>query len=166
MRSDAAPAIPQASSSVFGVAKVDNTSILASSGIFSANTGTSGHTLPFLDGANTWSGTQTFGAVVGSINTQSGTTYTLQASDCGKTILFTSGSGISLTTLNSLAAGCSIAVEQGGAGQITIANGSGATSHSAHNYTKTFGQYAILGLFVDTNSGGSAANFIITGDGV
>lgn len=130
-----------------------------------ANTGTSGATLPFLNGTNTWSGTQTFGTTVGTINTQSGTTYTLAATDCGKTILFTSGSAITLTTLNSLFAGCAIAVEQGGAGQITLANGSGATSHSAHSYTKTFAQYSIIGLFVDTNAGGTAADFIITGDG-
>ena len=98
-------------------------------------------------------------------NTQSGTTYTLAATDCGKTVIFTSGSSITLTTLNSLPVGCSIAVEQAGVGQITVSAGSGATQHSAHSYTKTFGQYAILGLFVDTNSGGSSADLIITGDG-
>lgn len=118
-----------------------------------------------LGHANTWSGAQTFGEVIGTVSTQSGTTYTLAATDCGTTVLFTNGSAITVTTLNSLPVGCSIAIEQGGAGQITIANGSGATSHSAHSYTKTFGQYAILGLFVDTNSGGSAADIIITGDG-
>jgi len=31
--------------------------------------------------------------------------------------------------------------------------------------TKTYGQYAILGLFVDANVGGTAADFTITGDG-
>lgn len=131
----------------------------------STATGTSGATLPLLNGTNTFSGTQTFGSVIGTINTQSGTTYTLAATDCGKTILFTSASSITLTTLNSLVAGCAIAIEQGGAGQITVTAGSGATQHSAHSYTKTFAQYAIIGLFVDTNSGGTAADFIITGDG-
>lgn len=130
-----------------------------------ANTGTSGTALPFLDGANTWSGTQTFGTVLGTVATQTGTTYTLQASDCGKTVRFTNGSAITVTTLNSLSAGCAIALLQAGAGQITVAAGAGATQLSAHAYTKTFGQGAILGLFVDVNSGGSAANFIITGDG-
>lgn len=131
-----------------------------------ANTGTSGATLPFLNGTNTWSGTQTFGTTVGTINTQSGTTYTLAATDCGQTILFTSGSSITLTTLNSLPAGCAIAVEQGGAGQITVANGSGATLTSAHSYTKTFNAAgAMIGLFVDTNAGGTAAHFVLTGDG-
>jgi hypothetical protein len=129
------------------------------------NVGTSGHTLPYLDGANTWSGTQTFGPVIGAVSTQTGTTYTLAATDCGTTILFTGSSAITLTTLNSLPAGCSIAIEQAGAGQVTISAGSGATQHSPHGYTKTFGQYAILGLFVDTNTGGSAANLVITGDG-
>lgn len=134
----------------------------ASSG---AGTGTSGHVLPFLDGSNSWSGTQTFGPVIGAVSAQSGTGYTLAASDCGTTILFTNASPITVTTLNSLPAGCAIAIEQAGAGQITIGAGAGASQHSAHSYTKTYGQYAILGLFVDANVGGSAADIIITGDG-
>jgi hypothetical protein len=129
------------------------------------STGASGHVLPFLDGSNSWSGTQSFGSVVGSVSTQSGTTYTLAASDCGTTILFNGSSPVTLTTLNSLPPGCAIAIEQGGSGQVAISAGTGATQHSAHGYTKTYGLYAILGLFVDTNAGGSAADFIITGDG-
>lgn len=129
------------------------------------STGASGHVLPFLDGNNIWSGTQTFGPVVGAVTTQSGASYTLAATDCGTTILFTNASPVSVTTLNSLPPGCAIAIEQGGGGQVTISAGTGATQHSAHSYTKTYGQYAILGLFVDTNVGGSAADLIITGDG-
>jgi|UPI000560A231 hypothetical protein len=128
-------------------------------------TGTLGHVLPYLDGSNSWSGTQTFGPVVGTVSTQSGTAYTLTAGDCGTTIRFTNGSPITLTTLNSLPPGCSLAIEQAGNGQIAIAAGAGTTQHSPHNYTKTYGLYAILGLFVDTNAGGAAADFIITGDG-
>jgi len=128
-------------------------------------TGTSGHVLPFLDGSNTWSGTQTFGPVVGSVSTQSGTTYTLASTDCGTTIRFSSSTTVTLTTLNSLPAGCAIAIEQSGAGQVVVTAGAGATQHSSHGFTRTYGQYAILGLFVDSNAGGSAANFIITGDG-
>ena len=129
------------------------------------STGVSGHVLPFLDGGNTWSGTQAFGPVVGAVSTQSGTTYTLAATDCGTTILFTNASPSTVTTLNSLPSGCAIAIEQTGAGTVTITAGTGATQHSAHNFTHTYGQYAVLGLFVDVNSGGSAANFIISGDG-
>lgn len=129
------------------------------------STGTSGHTLPFLDGNNVWSGMQTFGPVVGAVSAQSGTGYTLAASDCGTTILFTNASAVTVTTLNSLPAGCAIAIEQQGAGVVTIAAGAGATQHSAHSFTKTYGQFAILGIFVDTNVGGSAADVIITGDG-
>ena len=86
------------------------------------------------------------------------------AGDCGKTIIITNASAITLTTLNSLPIGCAIAVEQGGAGQITVANGSGATNHSAHSYTKTSAQWAIIGLFVIQLSG-TAAVFNISGDG-
>ena len=129
------------------------------------NTGTSGATIPLLSGANTWGGTQTFGTTISSINTQSGTTYTLAATDCGKTLLFTSASAVTLTTLNSLPAGCYLNIEQGGAGAVTVSSGSGATLHSAHSYTKTFAQYSLIGLFVDTNSGGTSADYILYGDG-
>src|ERR1051326_1937628 len=97
---------------------------LASTGVFTcastglgtaaaAATGTSGHNLPYLDGTNTFSGAQTFGEVIGTVSTQSGTSYTLAATDCGTTVLFTSNSAITLTTLNSLPVGCAIAIEQG-----------------------------------------------------
>ncbi len=112
----------------------------------------------------TWSGIQSFGEVIGGTSIQSGTSYTLAATDCGTTINFTSGSAITVTTLNSLPIGCGIAILQAGAGQITVANGASATMNSAHSYTKTFGQWAIIGLYVDTNSG-SAAHFVLTGDG-
>lgn len=128
-------------------------------------TGTTGHVLPYLDGNNSWSGTQIFGPVVGTVSTQNGTSLTLSAAECGTTILFTNSAPITVITLASLPAGCAIALEQSGGGQITVTAGSGATQHSAHGYTKTYGQYAILGLFVDTNAGGSAADFIISGDG-
>ena len=129
------------------------------------NTGTSGATIPLLNGTNTWSGTQTFGTTISSINAQSGTTYTLAATDCGKTLLFTSASAVTLTTLNSLPAGCYLNIEQGGAGAVTVSGGSGATLHSAHSYTKTSAQYSLIGLFVDTNSGGTSADYILYGDG-
>ncbi|MDN5836688.1 MAG: hypothetical protein L0H12_04970, partial [Nitrosospira sp.] len=110
-------------------------------------------------------GTQTFGPVIGSVSTQSGTTYTLAANDCGTTIVFSSNSPVTLTTFNSLPIGCAIAVEQGGDGQVTVAPGAGTSQHSPHSFTKTYGRYAILGLFIDANEGGTAADIIITGDG-
>lgn len=138
---------------------------------YQQGTPVSGHPAMWLDSGqgvtlqDGGSNTVTFGTVLTSINTQSGTTYTLAASDCGKTILFTNAAAVTVTTLNSIGAGCYINIEQGGAGQVTIAAGSGATQHSAHSYTKTSAQYALIGLFVDTNAGGSAADFIIYGDG-
>jgi hypothetical protein len=121
--------------------------------------------LPLINGTNVFSGTNTFGTVKGTVNAQSGTTYTLAATDCGKTVVATNGSAITITTLNSIPAGCAIAIEQGGAGQITIANGSGATLTSAHSYTKTFAAVgAMIGLYIDTNSG-TDAHYVLTGDG-
>ena len=131
-----------------------------------ANTGTSGHVLPFLDNNNTWSGAQTFGTVIGTVNLQSGvTSYTLLASDCGKTVQFDSASAITVTTLATIGVGCALAVEQLGIGLISIADGAGSSHHSVNGFNKTAGQWAILGLFVDANPGGSAATYNVTGDG-
>ena len=105
------------------------------------------------------------GAVIGVVVERSGTTDTLAGTDCGKTIAYTSGSAVAVTLPDSLEVGCHITAVQVGAGQITFSIGGGATLRSAHAYTKTFGQYAGLGLSVIQNSGGSAAVWFLFGDG-
>lgn len=121
----------------------------------------------FLNQNNTWDATktQTWGPSIGPVNVQTGSTYTLQASDCGGTVVTTLGTAVSITTFATATVGCSIAIIQRGAGQVTILSGVGATLQSAHSYSKTFGQWATIGVFVDANSGGSAAEFVLTGDG-
>lgn len=128
-----------------------------------AATGTSGHTLPFLDGTNTFSGTQTFGSVFGTVSTQSGTTYTLAAADCGTEIAFTNAAAVTVTIPAALVTGCNISILQTtAAGQVTVTGTAvaAATLHSAHSYTKTFGQWAVIGINIYTT--GVA---ILTGDG-
>lgn len=127
-----------------------------------AAVGTSGATLPLLNGTNTWSGTQTFGTVDGTVTTQSGTTYTLTAADCGTMVRFTNASAVTVTIPQGLAVGCNIAIEQAGAGQVAV-NGSAvtpATLHSAHSYTKTSAQWAIIGISIESTNVA-----ILTGDG-
>lgn len=113
-----------------------------------------------LAGTNTWTGAQTFGQVVGGTSTQSGTSYTLAAADCGTAINFTSASAVTLTTLSTLPVGCHIVVRQGGAGQVTVADGAGATHVSASSWTKTRAQYSKIGLSVIVTT-----VFDIDGDG-
>lgn len=128
-----------------------------------ANTGTSGGTLPFLNGTNTFSGTQTFGSVFGTVTTQSGTTYTLASTDCGTQVAFTNAAAVTVTIPAALTTGCNIALLQTtAAGQVTVTGTavSAATLHSGHSYTKTFGQWAIIGINIYTT--GVA---ILTGDG-
>ncbi len=130
-------------------------------------TGTSGGTLPFLNGTNTWSGVQTFGEVIGGVTTQSGTTYTFAATDCGTEVDFTSSSAVTATIPATLTLGCNIAVLQAGTAKVSV-NGSAvtpATLHSAHSYTGTFAQWAIVGINIEANAGGSSAVAVLTGDG-
>lgn len=102
---------------------------------------------------------------LGTVTTQSGTTYTFASTDCGTTVRFTSGSAVTATLPNNLLVGCHIAAVQEGAGQVTFSAASGATLHSSSSFTKTRAQYAGVGLSVMTNSGGTSAVYDMFGDG-
>ena len=93
------------------------------------------------------------------VNTQSGTSYTLTATDNGGVIAFTSGSAIALTVPSGLGAGFSCSVVQYGAGQITVAAGSGATLRVRSSANKTAGQYAIASILSVV-----ANEYILVGD--
>lgn len=79
--------------------------------------------------------------------TEAGTSKTLSANDNGKVIYCTSGSAVTITTDDGLGAGFSCAIIQGGAGQITVAQGAGTTLVGYASLFKTSGQYAVVGLF-------------------
>lgn len=98
------------------------------------------------------------------LNAQSGTAYTLDATDTGKIVRCTNASAITVTLPNSLAEGFTVEVIQGGAGQITFSAASGATINNRQSHTKTAGQYGAVRLVVIGNSGGSAAIYNLAGD--
>jgi hypothetical protein len=126
-----------------------------------------GYTPPGLSIAQVWTGAQTFGEVLGTDTAQSGTTYTFAASDCGTTVNFSNAGAITATIPATLPLGCTIAVQQTGAGKVSV-NGSAvtpATLHSFHSYTGTAGQYAIVDVHIWSNSGGSSAIATLEGDG-
>jgi len=79
------------------------------------------------------------------INAQTGTAYTLAASDNGKVITMNNANAITVTVPTGLGAGYSVTVIQLGAGQITF-SASGTTINSFGSYTKTAGQHASASL--------------------
>jgi len=100
----------------------------------------------------------------GHVNAQTGTTYTLQASDSGKIVECTNASAITVTLPNSLPVGFCCTVVQCGAGAVTLAPASGATRRNRQSHAKTAGQWAGATLYVRANSGGSAAEYVLNGD--
>ena len=80
------------------------------------------------------------------ITTDATTTRTLSAADNGKVLYFTSASAVTVTTAVSLGAGFSCTIIQGGAGQITVAQGASTTLVSYGSLVKTAGQYALASL--------------------
>lgn len=141
-----------------------------------ANTGTSGHTLPFLDGNNTFSGnnvhtgSEQFAETLGAGRTSSATTETLTAADCGTTIFYTSNSAVTVTIPASMAPAnnivCYMNVAQMGTAKVSV-NGSAVTPvtlRSDQSFTGTSGtQYNEIGLTISTISGTATA--VLTGSG-
>jgi hypothetical protein len=66
----------------------------------------------------------------------------------------------SITTLE-----CTMTFIQEGAGQITFAAGGSAAIHNAHSYTKSYGQWAVVDMILNTNAGGTSAVYTLAGDG-
>ena len=110
----------------------------------------------------TYLGRQTFSDVVGKVTNQIGTTYTLMISDCGTEVAFTNASAVTVTIPANLFVGCNIAIYQAGAGQVLVTGSAvtPATRISAHSYSKTFGQGAIIGINIP-----AVGTAVITGDG-
>lgn len=96
--------------------------------------------------------------------TASGTTLTLDGTSDGTVQRTTNGSAVTATLGATAPAGTQLALCQVGAGQVTFAAGSGATLHNRSGHTKTAGQWATVSLYVDSNSGGSAAVWVLSGD--
>lgn len=80
-----------------------------------------------------------------SVNAQTGTTYSLQASDNGKIVTCSNGSGITVTVPSGLGAGFHCQVIQLGAGQVTFSPSS-TTINNRQSHTKIAGQYGIAVL--------------------
>lgn len=99
-----------------------------------------------------------------SFNDQVGTTYTLVASDTGKTVTLTNASAITLTLPNSLAKGFECEVIQGGAGTVTFSAAGGATLNNRQSHTTLAGQHSAARLKVTGNSDGTSAIYNLAGD--
>jgi hypothetical protein len=115
---------------------------------------------------------QTIGPAPGSfglltVTTQSGTTYTLSATDCGTEINFTSNSAVTVTIPATLPIGCSVAALQVGTAKVSV-NGSAVTPATLQTYggsaTGTAGQWAMIGVTIEANVGGSAAVAVLQGN--
>jgi hypothetical protein len=94
----------------------------------------------------------------------SGGAYTVTAADNGKILRFTDGTAVTVNLPEDMPVGFNIGVLQDGAGQVTFSAEVGATLQNRQTHTKTAGQRAVVGLFVVTNAGGSAAVYNLNGD--
>src|SRR5579872_231052 len=107
-----------------GVVELNGTAVGTAS---TQNTGTSGATLPFLNGANTWSGRNTYGGgnlFAAGVNAQTGTTYTIVTTDEFKLVTYSNALAIAVTlpvaTTAGFGAGALFPQKNIGVGTVTI----------------------------------------------
>ena len=94
-------------------------------------------------------------AAITPINAQTGTTYSLVAADAGKIVTCTNASAITVTVpASTFSAGQGVIIGQGGAGQVTLAAGSGMTLHTTTTL-KAKAQYARIAVMFDSASEGT-----------
>jgi hypothetical protein len=106
-----------------------------------------------LTGGN--SSTSSISGFSANINTQSGTNYTIDATDNGKVIQTTGASAITITIPTGLPTGFNCTVVQMGAGQITFSG----TYLNRTGFTKSASQYSVISIL---NLGSN--NYIVTGE--
>jgi hypothetical protein len=80
-----------------------------------------------------------------TLNDQTGTTYTIQASDNGKVITCSNAAAITVTVPSGLGVGFNCLVIQKGAGQVTFSPSS-TTVNNRQSHTKIAGQYGVVSL--------------------
>ena len=91
--------------------------------------------------------------------------YTLTVDDVREVIRINAASGVALTLPNNLPVGFHVTVVQAGAGVVTLTPASGATLVNRQTFTKTAGQHARVELLVTSNSNGTSAQYLLSGDG-
>jgi len=130
--------------------------------------GSNNEPLRLIDGISASAGAAISSAILASLsstlNIQSGTTYTLQASDNNKIISINNASPITVTLPNSLPVGFTCILEQEGAGQVAVTPAAGATFQSALGDVHTATQYSLVYLFVLSNGSGINAAWRMGGD--
>jgi hypothetical protein len=101
---------------------------------------------------------------LGTVKTTTANTYATIDSDTGKIVELIDGTGVAVTLHKAAPIGHNCVFTQMGAGQLTFApEGGGGIMRSYNSLTKTAGQYAVVSAYVRTNSGGSAAEWVLSG---
>lgn len=101
---------------------------------------------------------------IANIITDATTARTISTVDRGMVLRMTSASAVTITLPNSLPAGFSFTLIQMGAGLVSFTAAGGGTLRNRQSQTKSAGQYAMMTLIVNDNSGGTAAEWVLAGD--
>lgn len=138
--------------------KVTVTNLMAASPVQSVNSATGAVT---IDAGNLNDFNFDGNAILGfdaTINDQTGTSYTLLASDAGKVVVLNNASAITVTVPTGLGAGFNCSFVQKGAGQVTF-SASSTTINNRQSHTKINAQYGVASLLAY-----AADTFVLAGD--
>jgi hypothetical protein len=106
------------------------------------------------------SGTGIFQIPQALTNVQTGTTYTLVASDRNKTVVMGNAGAITVTLPNGLGVGFTCKIMQRDSGQVTVSAAGAIAVRNVDSHTKTKGQYAIIEVVVLATSGADSVWYL------
>jgi hypothetical protein len=92
-------------------------------------------------------GSESTGVQSLTVSVNTGTAYTLQSTDTGKVLSFTSSSPVTLTVPQGLPTGFSCTIDQAGTGAISVISSGSAAVTSFNGLISTAGQYAQASLY-------------------
>jgi hypothetical protein len=90
---------------------------------------------------------------------------TLDSTFNGRIIRSDDTTPVTYTLPNNLPVAFNVVVIQRNVGQITLSPAAGASLHSPSGFTKTRTRYSMIMIVVDDNGSGTAAEYILSGDG-
>ncbi|PZU62234.1 MAG: hypothetical protein DI552_00595 [Brevundimonas sp.] len=93
-----------------------------------------------------------------------GAAYTLQADDNGKVIEFANAGAVAVTLPADLPAGFNAVGCQAGAGKVSLSAAAGAALRNRQGFGRSTGQWAEWSMRIRANTGGAAAEWVISGD--
>jgi hypothetical protein len=103
-------------------------------------------------------------SITAATNVQSGASYTITTADNGKIVELSNATTVALLLNNNLPANFSCLIMQSSTATVTISSAAGSSLNNSRSHNKLYGQWSVATLYVRSNTTGTNAAWILSGD--